>query len=1195
MRINNLFFLQDLYTDHLATIEGIHFTHREIDIMACLLHVRGTSKISSLLVVSSHTVVTHVRNIMSKLECSSREEIIDFIEKSHKSSLFKKYYAGFVVASAFAKSLEKISQLKEKKDPFYLIVCEHNQNDKRNIFQQLENHLKKAGFQGEILYQSSIHKIKSMQESDKIIVLFSNKESLRELPQEFSAFDTLMLNDSISYYFSFFEILKKHFPSLNLDSIVSTFKESYSSMEESMKAPSFHVEVSTSELEKQKFSGESLWDKSLRQTFVQIETLFRKKTWYYVSVFLLLGVCGAGFWVQRPQQAQTHENTPIRSDLVLPTESILLNRPEFMNQLKDKFDGKGEIRTVALVGMGGVGKTTLARQYARTQKIPLIWQIKAETQESLKSSFERLAYALAQTENDKKIFKSIQDIKDYKERDEKIIHFVKERIKIHPHWLLIFDNVEKFTDIQPYFPYDPNIWGSGQIILTTRDINIQNNKHITHVIQMGELTPNQKLDLFSNIMTNGGQLPFTLVQKEGAKTFLSQIPPFPLDVAIAAYYLKSTNISYDQYLEHLEEGKRSFESIQENVLKESGDYAKTRYHIISLSLKQLMDTHKDFGELLLFISLLDSHHIPRDLLDTYKDNAIVDDFIYNLKKYYLITHENSPSSSLGQTLSIHRSTQGIGLAYLTKVLDLKQNHKLLQTISNSLENYMMDAIDTEDSARMKLLVSHCEWFLKHDHLLEYQSKEAIGGELGGIYFSLNNYPKAQQILEGNLKGELQNHTAQMAHTLVYLALVHRVLANYEKAKNLLEESLQIYKHHDPENHTRIAQLIAYLGGVEGELGNYEKSRDLLEQSLAMFQQHDQTAPLRVAWILTSLGNVYRELSEYNKAKESLEQSLLIYKKEYPENHVRTAWALALLGNVYRSLGQYDKSRDLLEQSLQIYKKNYPENNDSIAWVSTHLGNTYKELGNYEKAKDFLEKSHFIYKNYFNENHIANAWVLIHLGNTYSALSHEEKAREALEKGHHIYKTYNLGTAWSAAHLGNFYREQNQPEKAKNLLEQSLASYQRHHYEKDIRRALVLRYLGYVYRNLGDYKKARNFLEQSQNIYEKVYGQNHNETARVLQGLSKAYLLEGNLKEAERFLQHALVNFQQSKHSDIYIVYEDLAEVEFKKAEDAKHQGNTKQAQTYKTQAIRYLKQALETVKAHFPKDSPHIQRVQSKM
>jgi DNA-binding CsgD family transcriptional regulator len=141
MQNNDFSLLQNLYTDHLAHIEGIHFTSREIDVMACLLKARGTSKISSLLEISSHTVITHVRNIMAKLGCSSRERIVDFIEKSDKYLFFKMYYAGLVVSAAFVKSLEKISRLKKERGSVCLIFCGRQQSNRDALFQYLENHL----------------------------------------------------------------------------------------------------------------------------------------------------------------------------------------------------------------------------------------------------------------------------------------------------------------------------------------------------------------------------------------------------------------------------------------------------------------------------------------------------------------------------------------------------------------------------------------------------------------------------------------------------------------------------------------------------------------------------------------------------------------------------------------------------------------------------------------------------------------------------------------------------------------------------------------------------------------------------------------------------------------------------------------------------------------------------------------------
>ena len=44
-------------------------------------------------------------------------------------------------------------------------------------------------------------------------------------------------------------------------------------------------------------------------------------------------------------------------------------------------------QTVALVGLGGSGKTTLAHQYANKQKANIVWEINAESIEKYRHIF----------------------------------------------------------------------------------------------------------------------------------------------------------------------------------------------------------------------------------------------------------------------------------------------------------------------------------------------------------------------------------------------------------------------------------------------------------------------------------------------------------------------------------------------------------------------------------------------------------------------------------------------------------------------------------------------------------------------------------------------------------------------------------------------------------------------------------------
>ena len=97
--------------EELQSIKDKNFTIREIDIIACLIHNRGEKKIAALLSISPRTVSAHVRNIMQKLTCNSREAIIDFIEKSGKLNFLKNHYNILLINATFQNYLVKIGKL----------------------------------------------------------------------------------------------------------------------------------------------------------------------------------------------------------------------------------------------------------------------------------------------------------------------------------------------------------------------------------------------------------------------------------------------------------------------------------------------------------------------------------------------------------------------------------------------------------------------------------------------------------------------------------------------------------------------------------------------------------------------------------------------------------------------------------------------------------------------------------------------------------------------------------------------------------------------------------------------------------------------------------------------------------------------------------------------------------------------------
>lgn len=93
-RPNSQNFTQNLvsYYNHLKLINGVKFTPREIDIIACLLSAKGLKTIALFLSIEEKTIETHKYNIMRKLECNTielndkttKQDIRQYLDQSAK-------------------------------------------------------------------------------------------------------------------------------------------------------------------------------------------------------------------------------------------------------------------------------------------------------------------------------------------------------------------------------------------------------------------------------------------------------------------------------------------------------------------------------------------------------------------------------------------------------------------------------------------------------------------------------------------------------------------------------------------------------------------------------------------------------------------------------------------------------------------------------------------------------------------------------------------------------------------------------------------------------------------------------------------------------------------------------------------------------------------------------------------------------
>jgi DNA-binding CsgD family transcriptional regulator/Tfp pilus assembly protein PilF len=1043
-KLAGLTFLLAHNYEQLKQIEGMAFTAREIDVLACLISGKASKDIAEILSISTFTVNTHIQNMRKIVKSNSRRSIVSFVEKSGMYPLLRDHYTYLLKNSLFESELKKAKRCFTSKH----LICEviYWEKDKKYkiIAEQIKAHLKLTGLEvslqatnklpsnifdnqqfppvnhivyvlpGEIIQQLNASSIPYtiLQQAIKKVTFFLDESDLYRSLEE-NKYNLFFLNheDLDSYYIYCIKLLRDILPDANIENIITILGYQNKNQLEKLSSISSQKLTEIKHLNAPTKKTSHIFRTKLKMGFLILCSL--AVGFIMLSFFLLNEIPS-----KKNLKNNKIENT-IRSELILPSRANILQRSNLINEIDYILNDKEEIQIAILSGMGGVGKTTVARQYAYQHNCNIIWEINAETKHTLADSFRSLAYALVKSEGDRGILNDIINIKDAEDREKNIMFFVKERMRNYSNWLLIYDNAKDFLSIKNYFPIDSQVWGSGKVIITTRDNNIQFSPYIKKesILNIGELSKEEAEVLFARNLYSVEPINLPLKQKKKLQSFLEITPPFPLDIIIAARYLKNTHTTYEVYKNEVIFIEEDIKRNEHIILRETGDYTKTRYGIITSALKEILNIDDEFKDLLLLMSLLDSQEIPKDFLYCYKEKSIVDRVIYNMKKYSFITKDITSEHTL-PLFSLHRSTQAIILSYLLKSLPLSEKSAVFQYISNGLEKYINAAIAKQDIRRIKVLKNHLISLLNHS-VIAGEHRENFEIQLGIINFYLICNQEAKNIFEkyiNSYNGETAKDVLTLFKSLLYLGIIERESGNYSIAKIVLERAVSLARKHLPSNHKLFSLSILYLGIANRDYGNYLESKNLIEESLRACREHFPDDWVNIAQTLTYLGSVYKELSNYNKAKELIEESLNIYKNYFPKNYLGVARSLAHLGDIYIKFTDYQKAKSLLEESLEIYRMHYPECKGGIAWVLLRLGKLNLETAQYEKAKLYLEESHSIYAIIFGKEHIETARVLVELSKLYLQLNDGKAARYYIDRALEIFKKYNYPHSGTALNI-----------------------------------------------------------------------------------------------------------------------------------------------------------------------------------
>jgi DNA-binding CsgD family transcriptional regulator len=623
-------------------IKNIKFSSRELDVISCIITGKAVKIIAVLLDVSPYTVNTHIRNICAKIGCSSQGEIVSFIESSADYQHIYQHYIAIISDKEFTKILQKIAQKGSKSKKECIVYALESSK-----FSELGDCLAQAGLKIHLVeqidsyYQSenSILHIMCTSEISKF-----NKKNTLFFAERFNDCDErcITYGQPENFHYAVLDCLKKAYDDVNIEEEIERFKRFYETKARKNVISDFVLDVKRNKSK----------TKVVLFATIVIGVLFLISMWAY------------------------ERNITIISNITTISDSVYIARHDMEQKIKSILLKQTHIKVIELHGPGGSGKTTIARKYLRAQKNNIMWEINAETEESVMLSLYKLAHLLAKTQKQMEELIFMKSHCPFEENKVKLMTLIASECKEFGNWSLIFDNVDDFNVIKDLIPNDPSIWGTGTVIITTRNANIKNSNFLNadNVLLVDQLSSDEKLQLFNKICLKDNVL--STEKLESTKRFLSCIPSMPLDITAAAYYIKATKIPYEDYLNRIH--KKEFDKVQSKILSESLGCAFTRYGIIKTTWGKVLSNNPIFKKLLLNLALLNAEGIFRTYIYDY--DPILDDFLYHLQEHSLVQNEEG-------NISIHRSMQELALIYLKEILTREEKKQYIDELIKNITTY----------------------------------------------------------------------------------------------------------------------------------------------------------------------------------------------------------------------------------------------------------------------------------------------------------------------------------------------------------------------------------------------------------------------------------------------------------------------------------------------------------------------------
>ena len=855
-------------------------------------------------------------------------------------------------------------------------------------------------------------------------------------------------------------------------------------------------------------------------------------------------------------------NVPYRRNPFFTGRDDVLTQLHLMLE-KEKTAALSQVH--AITGLGGIGKTQLAIEYAYRygQEYQAVFWVRADSREALVSDLVELAILLRLSES---------DASDQK----RAIEAVQRWLEALTRWLLILDNVEDLRIIGDFLP----LRGKGHTLLTTR---MQFTGTIAHGIDLDVMDADEgTLFLLRRAKVISQNVPADPVADYyvNARELTGLLGGLPLALDQAGAYIEETGCSVGKYLE-------IYRSEGIALLRKRGMFAnghpKAVVSTLFLSFEKLQHNNPLAAMLLQLVAFLHPDAIPEEIItggvsepgaafeSIANDPLTFNDLFRELHRFSLIRR-----NAVDRVLTVHRLVQAVLISILDDDTARQRAGRTVQMVNwvfpevqvatwPRCERYLVQALVCADliakyhlefpeAARLLDLTGRYLYergrIVEADPLLHraLAMREKVSGpehfdttislnNLGLLYHVQGKYEQAEPLysralqLRKVLLGIDHPDTAIILHNL---AALHHAQGRYEQAEAAYQQALQIREQTLGPEHPDTAISLDSLAVLYADQGKYGQAELLGRRVLAIKEQILEPDHPDIAVSLSNLAGFYHAAGKYGGAEPLYQRARAIFEKVLGPLHLHTATSLDNLAGLYADQGSYLQAEILSRQALRIKEKTLGREHPEVYQSLITLASVYQAQEKYEQAETLYKRALTICEKTLGLEHAYTAGCLTYLAILYTEQGRYETAERlasrALAIKEKVLEPGHASIATSLDNLAAIYHGQGKNQQAEALCRRALAIREEVLEPQHLHIAASLLTLATIDIDEARYIEAELLLQRALTIREQNLGTGHPEVVKVLESYLNL-LIKLNREEEAAELKARIQNVQGVTHSD----------------------------------------------------------------